>query len=281
MLLVPGKTEAITDANGESVSGSIAELTTVKVNGNNLALMIRGHSIDNPVLLFLAGGPGGSEMGAMRNHLSSLEKHFTVATWDQRGAGKSYVELDPTDTMSLEGYIEDTLVVTGYLRDRFGKQRIYSLGQSWGSLLAVLAVRASPDRFSAMIGTGQIVNTIATDQITYNDTLAWACSTGRSDLVDKLLSIGPPPYEAILDYEPALTYEHEVYPYDHSANAEGEGGWSENLDVREYNLIERMHMISAFLDTFAALYPLIQDVDLRQGGNGDTNYYATTDFEVP
>ena len=280
MLLVPASTSAITDSDGNTVSGSVAELTSVNVNGKDLALMIRGYdSVNNPILLFLAGGPGGSELGAMRNHLARLEEHFTVVTWDQRGCGKSYVELDPTNTVSPEGYIADTLVVTDYLRDRFGQDRIYLLGQSWGTLLAVLVVRTFPDRYRAMIGTGQMVNTLETDQLIYNDTLAWARSTGRTGLADKLKSIGPPPYGSMLNYEMALTYEHEVYPYDHSANSEGEGGFSENLGVREYNFIERIHLIAAFLDTFAALYPLIQDVDFRQ--DAGNNQYATTDFEVP
>src|SRR5215207_8873019 len=46
-----------------------AELTRVEIGGHDLAMMIRGHSSDNPVLLFLAGGPGGTELGAMRRHL--------------------------------------------------------------------------------------------------------------------------------------------------------------------------------------------------------------------
>ena len=115
----PASTDPIVDADGNEVVGSVAELTTVEANGHDLALMIRGHSVENPVLLYLAGGPGGSDMGSMRNHLPELEEHFTVATWDQRGAGKSYPELDPTDTVTLDGYIDDTVVVTDYLRERF------------------------------------------------------------------------------------------------------------------------------------------------------------------
>ena len=62
----PARTDPIVDADGNRVPGSIAELTTVEVDGHDLAMMIRGHSVDNPVLLFLAGGPGGTELGAMR-----------------------------------------------------------------------------------------------------------------------------------------------------------------------------------------------------------------------
>ena len=91
----PASTAAITGADGEAVPGSISELTSIDVNGRELGLMIRGHDTSNPVLLFLAGGPGGSELGAMRKHLPTLEQDFTVATLDQRGTGTSYPALDP------------------------------------------------------------------------------------------------------------------------------------------------------------------------------------------
>ncbi len=67
-------------------------------------------------------------------------------------------------------------------------------------------------------------------------------------------------------YETALSYEHEVYPYDHSPNSEGEGGFSENFLVSEYTLLEKAHSASAFIDTFAALYPQLQEIiDFRDG----------------
>ena len=234
--------------------------------------MIRGHSIDNPVVLFLAGGPGGSELGAMRNHLPELEEHFTVVTWDQRGTGKSYPELDPTSTLTLDGAVRDTLAVTDHLRERFDQDQVYLLGQSWGSTLGVLAVQESPERYRALIGVGQMVSQLATDEIFYDDTLAWARSNGDGGLVDELERIGPPPYDAMFPYESALSYEHEVYPYDHSPNSEGEGGFSENFIVPEYTLLEKAHLLGAFLDTFAALYPQLQGIDFRE---------TATEFEVP
>ena len=109
VLARPASTDPIVDAEGNRIPGSIAELTTVDVNGHDLTMLIRGHSVNNPVLLFLAGGPGGSEMGAMRNHLPELEEHFTVVTWDQRGTGHAYDQLDPSDTLTLDSAIDDTL----------------------------------------------------------------------------------------------------------------------------------------------------------------------------
>ena len=268
----PARTAAIVDADGNEVPGSIAELSAPEIGGRAVPMMIRGHSLDNPVLLFVAGGPGGSELGAMRRHLPELEEHFTVVTYDQRGNGKAYPQLDPTDTVTLEAAVDDTIAVTEYLRDRFGQERIYLLGQSWGSTLGVLTAQARPELFAAFVGTGQMVSQRATDEIFYADTLAWARAEGHDGLVSELEAIGPPPYDRMLDYETALSSEHEVYPYDHSPNSEGEAGFSENFIVPEYTLLEQVHLLGAFMDTFAALYPQLQEIDFRR---------TATAFEVP
>ncbi len=268
----PAGTDPIVDAAGDPVPGSIAELTTVEVNGHDLTVMVRGHSVEHPVLLFLAGGPGGTELGAMRRHLSELEEHFTVVTWDQRGSGTSYPQLDPTDTLTLDGSVADTIAVTDHLRERFAQDRIYLLGQSWGTTLGVLAVQQRPELYRAFVGTGQMVSQRATDRIFHADTLAWAQANGQDGLVDELMSIGPPPYDTMFPYETALAHEQDVYAYDHSPNAEGEGQMSENLLVEEYTLIDQVHALGAFMDVFAVLYPQLQDVDFRE---------TATDFAVP
>ena len=259
----PAATDPIVDADGQMVAGSVAELTRVEIGGHDLSMMIRGRSVQNPVLLFLAGGPGGSELGAMRRHSQALEEDFVVVTFDQRGTGKSYDQLDPTSTLTLDQAVEDTLEVATYLRDRFGQDKVYLAGQSWGTVLGVLAVQRQPQLFSAFIGVGQMVSPAETDRIFYRDTLAWASESGNTGVVDKLTRSGPPPYTTMLDYEPALSYEQEVYPYSHAGNSEGAGGMGENIFVGEYTLLEQLHIFGGFMDTFSVLYPQIQDVDFR------------------
>ena len=259
----PASTDPILGPDGEPLAGSIAELTRVEIGGHDLAVMIRGHSVEDPVLLFLAGGPGGSELGALRRHASSLEEDFVVVTFDQRGTGKSYDQLEPTSTLTLDNAVSDVLEVTRYLRERFGEDQIYLVGQSWGTTLGVLAVQQQPELFHAFVGTGQMVSQRETDRIFYEDTLAWAREAGNTGLVDRLTEIGPPPYEDVLGYESALSYEHDVYPYDHSPNSEGEGGFSENLFVEEYSLPEQVHTLGAFMDVFTILYPQLQEIDFR------------------
>ena len=260
----PASTPPITGANGAPVQGSIAELTSIDTDGGELGLMIRGHDTDNPVLLYLAGGPGGSELGAMRNHLPALEEEFTVATLDQRGTGTSYPALDPSDTYTLESAVDDTIATTIYLRERFATERVVLVGQSWGTILGVLAVRREPTLYSAFVGVGQMVSPVETDRTFYADTLAWARGQGQSGLATELEGIGPPPYASMLDYETALSSEQKVYPYDHTGNSEGAGGFSENFLVPEYTLVDQVHLLAGFMDTFGTLYPKIQDVDLRR-----------------
>jgi proline iminopeptidase len=259
----PERTDPILAADGGPLAGSVAELTRVEVGGHDLAMMIRGDSVNKPVLLFLAGGPGGTEMGAMRRHGRALEQDFVVATFDQRGTGKSYDNLDPTSTLTLDGAVSDTVGVTNYLRERFHQDKIYVVGQSWGTILGVLAVRQHPELYRAYIGTGQMVDPQETDRVFYRDTLAWARRTNNTALVEKLTASGPPPYTDFLNYEPVLTNDPEVYPYDHSPNSEGAGGFSENIFVEEYSLMEQLHNLAAFFDVFTVLYPQLQDIDFR------------------
>jgi proline iminopeptidase len=259
----PASTDAILTDTGAPLAGSVAELTTVPIGGHDQALMIRGDKGKNPVLLFLAGGPGGTELGAMRRHGQALEKDFVVVTWDQRGTGKSYDSLDPTSTLTVGQAVSDTIEVSNYLRDRFGQDKIYLLGQSWGTILGVLAAQQHPELYRAYIGVGQMVNPGETDRVFYQDTLAWARNTNNASLVAKLTSAGPPPYTDMLDYEPILTNDGQVYPYDHSHNSEGAGGFSTNLFVNEYTLMEQLHAFAGFFDVFAAVYPQLQGIDFR------------------
>jgi pimeloyl-ACP methyl ester carboxylesterase len=267
----PATTDPILAADGTPLAGSIAELTSVEVEGIDHALMIRGHDTSDPVLLFLAGGPGGAERGAMRRHLAELEEHFVVVTWDQRGTGASYAQLDPTETVTLDGYVRDTVAITEHLLDRFDRDDLYLLGQSWGTTLGVLAVQQRPELYAAYIGTGQMVSQRETDQIFYRDTVVSAMSSGDTDLLTHLISIGEPPYDEMLSYEVVLS-NPDLYPYDHSPNSEGAGAWSENFIVPEYTLVDQIHMLGAFMDTFAAMYPQLQDVDFRE---------TATEFETP
>lgn len=244
---------AATPGRTEPLPGGIAELTTVDSGAGRLGLMIRGAAPGLPVLLFVPGAPGGSEVGAVRKHLGALEASFIVATLERRGGGASYPALDPTGDYTLDRAVDDIGIVTDYLRGRFGK-KVYLLGHSGGSILSVLAVRRHPELYQAYIGTGQAVAPRETDRITYDDMLAWGRRTGRTALVTQLTAQGPPPYQDVWSYEPIMRYQNQVY---------SQGGEVLVVDAPEYTLLQQVHTLTALLDTWSVLYPRMQAVDLR------------------
>jgi proline iminopeptidase len=101
------------------------------------------------------------------------------------------------------------------------------------------------------------------NQIGDGRSMPWARRTGNTGLVGRLTASGPPPYTDMLDYEPALSHEPDVYPYDRSSNSEGAGGFSENLTVEEYGLMEQLHNLAGLPDVLTVLYPQLQDLDFR------------------
>jgi pimeloyl-ACP methyl ester carboxylesterase len=256
----PGVTAPIAGADGRPLPGSVAELTAVRLGGHDQTVMLRGRSDRAPVLLYLAGGPGGTDLGAMRLFGEQLESDFVVATWDQRGTGTSYASLDPTSTLTLDQAVSDTLELAERLRDRFEKERIYLVGNSYGTLLGVLAVQRRPDLFAAYVGTGQMVSPVETDRMFYADTLAWARRHGDDALANTLLRNGPPPYADFYPYEPALRHGHAWHD-DPAFDPSGE--MPANLDVAEYDLVQKVRALPATADTFAVLYPQLQGLDFR------------------
>lgn len=57
--------------------------------------------------------------------------------------------------MNLEQFISDTQEVSEYLIKRFGKEKIFIMGHSWGSFLGILAAFQHPELYHAYFGVGQ------------------------------------------------------------------------------------------------------------------------------
>ena len=78
------KTPPITDSHGKPLPGSIATLEKVTLNGSQQWISIRGRDVSKPVLLFLAGGPGGSQLATDRFALDGLEITSSSSTGSNR-----------------------------------------------------------------------------------------------------------------------------------------------------------------------------------------------------
>lgn len=114
LLLTYPRTPAITDSQGEKIPNRIVKLEKINISGLDQWILMRGRNTENPILLFLHGGPGFSEMGLFRHFNAELEKHFVVVTWDQRGAGKSYSKDLANKTITIEQFVSDGIEIVKF-----------------------------------------------------------------------------------------------------------------------------------------------------------------------
>jgi pimeloyl-ACP methyl ester carboxylesterase len=130
----------------------------VKIGGIDQWVQIRGEDRDNPVILFVRGGPDGSTIPILSGW-QSWERYFTVVQWDQRGAGRTFRRTGESiaTTMTLARMPHDGVEVAEYLRAHLHKDKIVLIGHSWGSFLGIQIVKQRPDLFYAFVGTGQVV----------------------------------------------------------------------------------------------------------------------------
>ncbi len=244
---------------------AIARMDRVELGGLEQFVLIRGVDVRNPLLLIVHGGPGAAETPLVREHLASLEKHFTVVNWDQRGAGKSYSpDIDPK-TMNREQFVADAIELIEHLTKRFERERVYLLGHSWGSLIGVSVAQKRPDLLHAYIGTGQIARMSETEPMSYHWTLAQARERGDASAVAELEAIGPPPYgDEPEDIQKLLTQRQYLFGYGGSVHGVTSVTaillplfWND-----EYNLGEKLAYVDAMMFSTPLLWPELRDADL-------------------
>jgi pimeloyl-ACP methyl ester carboxylesterase len=204
--LSPGKIRPILDANGNRVVNSISEKIFVKINGVEQGMFIRSADIAHPVLLFLHGGPAMPTYALEQRYPTGLEKDFTIVWWEQRGAGLSYSPDIPPETMKVQQIVADTVAVADFLRQRFGKEKIYLMGHSWGSFIGIQAAAQAPERFHAYIGVGQLINQLESEGLAHQYMLKISREQGNANMVRKLEAAPfektvplPEPYMALRD----------------------------------------------------------------------------------
>ncbi|GAA4420992.1 alpha/beta hydrolase [Nibrella viscosa] len=282
----PGETAPIVGEDDKPLPNSIATMETVDLNGAKQWLIIRGADRTKPVLLFLHGGPGLPELPLLTG--SELEQHFVVVNWEQRGSGKSY---DPTvfdKTFTTATFVEDAADLSRMLAKRFGTEKIYLMGHSWGTFLGVLTVKKYPELFHAYFSISQVTNQFAGEQISYDWVLQQAMDRGATRQVKKLRRWGRPPYadgKAWLDY---LHWQRELVA------AYGGGMHKAHffplfiqsiLLCNEYTLADKINYARGAMKSVRYLWPEVVNTDLNEvAPTLDIPYYlfqGVHDYQTP
>ena len=184
LLWSPGKPTPFVDENGRPLAGSISEKVFVNINGVEQGMFIKSKDATHPVLLYLHGGM--PDYFLTQKYPTGLEDYFTVVWWEQRGSGISYSADIPPETMTLEQMISDTLEVTNYLRQRFGKEKIYLMGHSGGTFIGIQAAARAPELYYAYIGVAQMSDQLKSERLAYEYMLKQFKENGNNEMVRKL-----------------------------------------------------------------------------------------------
>ncbi|MBA2621501.1 MAG: prolyl aminopeptidase [Acidobacteria bacterium] len=118
-------------------------------------------------VVFLHGGPGGGLVSMYRQFFDPQAYH--VILFDQRGSGlsKPHAELRENTTWDLIADIES-------LREKFGVEKWFVFGGSWGSTLSLAYAETHPERVSGLILRGIF--------LTRRKELEWFYQYGASEI---------------------------------------------------------------------------------------------------
>ena len=182
--------QKIVSPNGIDVQQKVA------INGTEQWITVRGRSTNNPILLFLHGGPGAPEMPTSWTFENDWTDYFTVVQWDQRGSGKTYLANDPktiAPTMTVPQMISDAEAMVQYLRATYHKDKIFVIGHSWGSLLGLELAHRHPEWLYAYVGMGQMIDSRESERLGYENTLHAAEAAHDETAIKELRGIAPYP----------------------------------------------------------------------------------------
>lgn len=172
-----------------SVPGSIRAETDGFVQRPDVKLFYRIHGDKGPVLVILAGGPGGANT-MLQPIADHLKDRFRCVMLEQRGTGRSKLDRYDTATISFDAYIGDIEA----LREHLGQERILLVGSSWGMTLAFAYAGAHPERVAALatIGSGSITRAL---ERAWDDNLKVRLSPDQQQKLQELNARHPDPDE--------------------------------------------------------------------------------------
>ncbi len=173
----------------------IDRLERLIVRGSTQWILLRGQKRTNPVLLLVQAGPGLPVIheATALERLLHLEEHFTVAYWDQRGTGKSFVP-GANGAVTLADRVADVGAIAQAVCDRLGVSGLHVVGFSLGASLALLAAAEDPSRFRSLVCVGIDVNLLESERFAYGFALREAERRGNARALCALRAIGPPPH---------------------------------------------------------------------------------------
>lgn len=174
----------------------IQENFEVAIGGLKQWVNVRGQDRNNPVILFVHGGPASPMAPVLWMYQRSIEEYFTVIHYDQRASGKTYLANDTTGlgkTIYIDQYVKDAIELTEFIEKKYNKKKVILIGHSWGTIVAMKAALKRPGLFYAYVGIGQVICTMDNERLSFEYGLQKATIHRNDTALAELKSIAPYP----------------------------------------------------------------------------------------
>ena len=192
----PSAREIVADLGRIVAPDGVQETFRVPLGGIQQWVYVRGQSRKNPVILFVHGGPASPMSAAMWMFQRPIEEYFTVVHYDQRGAGRTYLEADPRavePTLAIDRYVNDAIELAQQVQKRYGVPKVVLMGHSWGSVVGLKAALERSDLFHAYVGIGQVINSRENERLGFEYAVREATKARNQPALVELKSIAPYP----------------------------------------------------------------------------------------
>lgn len=146
---------------------------TLRLGGMRQVISVKGNA-EGPLLLFLHGGPGESRMPQAEKISGQLRPHALIVMWDQRETGKTLALNRAPLPVTLQQVEQDTDELVKALLQRFRRQKLYLMGESWGTLLGFHTAATHPELLEGLLVVCPVINQQPSEERALQKMKIWA-----------------------------------------------------------------------------------------------------------
>ncbi|MBB4825905.1 pimeloyl-ACP methyl ester carboxylesterase [Sporosarcina luteola] len=128
------------------------------LNGVKQYVHVISNNLNNPILIYLHGGPGDAALPLVEHFNDELSEKYTLVIWEQRGSGKSYYKFAENEQLTINDFVYDLKALIDELLVEFKKDKVCLLGHSWGSIIGIKFIMSYPELVHYYIGVGQVIS---------------------------------------------------------------------------------------------------------------------------
>lgn len=268
--------DVIRDLDSIVTPNGIQQSYQLELGGHKQWIFERGKDRENPIILFVHGGPASPLAPIGWAFQKPLEEFFTVVHYDQRGSGKTFSSNDSTGlagTIHIDQYVSDAIELSEHLLKKSGKRKLILAGHSWGTIVATKAALKRPDLFAVYVGIGQVIYTRDNERLSYEFGLKQAKAQNNKKAIAELESIFPYPGDKEITRERIIIAR--TWPQYYGGLSAYRNGSSQFFRAPSLSPLYNAKDVSAInngsLFTLSKVLPEFMKVDLR----------SVTSFPVP